>query len=182
MPGSSLGSKPNRQPTLWNQWGNLCIHSYGWVHVFAGSGSSFSPSSFQLAGLLGVFMCVADCFSLCCLDETPEISVSMGAQWLQASSVQTQGLFSFPWSTGISVLCPSIVDHLLRKQCSPLISGLYQGNHWSNWQLKFIRYWSDACLLKTKVFLINCIGNFTWNSIHIRSLKAKIFTEFYPEV
>lgn len=181
VPDSSLASKPNSQPTLWSQWGNLGTHRCGWVHVVCRIWVFLFTRFFQLAGLLEVFMCVASCFALHHLDESPKISPSMGAQWLQVRSAQTEGLFSFPWSTGVSVLCPGIVDHLLRKQCS-LIFGLYQGNHWSNWQLKFIRHWSDARLLKIKVFLINCIGNFTWNSIHTQYLKTKIFTDFYPEV
>lgn len=137
----------------------------------------FLPPFFQLAGLLEVLMCVLLILLGWDSSSKPEYGGTVTSSQLCA-----QRLFSFPRSTGISVLCPSAVDHLLRMQCS-LISGLYQGNHWSNWQLRFTGFWSDAHLLKTKVVPINCIGDFTWNSIPIQTPQAEIFTfRFYPEV
>lgn len=88
--------------------------------------------------------------------DTPEYGSAVTSSQLWAHTGNCSG---FQESELVSlVLCPSFVVRLLRKQYSPLISGVYQENCWPNWKLRCIRSWSESHSPKTRVLWSIAMG------------------------
>lgn len=150
--GSGLASKPTASPL--QSVGQRMISQLR-THECICRIRVFSPWPFSsLPGFLEVFVRVASCLP----EHHLTVALRWGCVWAPDSKgarCRPRDCFASHKAAGISVLPPRTVDHLCRKKHSSSVSGPYQGNHWSNGQLKFIKYWLDPPWLESKVFHIN---------------------------